>query len=111
MWFVELGSPWPKHGCFDDEAGAANLRRRLLETDTPLFGVVIETVITKAGASGRIVVRCSDGSMIDDEFTTTLDLVALVGRLVMVECAKDGKTRLVPVHVPIPLIPHVRRPA
>jgi len=103
VWFDELGPPWLKHGCFDDEPAAANLRTQLTRAATSIFGLVIETTVTTPRSSGRIVVRCSDGSMIDDEFNTTLDLVGLVGRLVLIERGNEKRIRLVPLHVPLPL--------
>jgi hypothetical protein len=45
-----------------------------------VFGVVIETVATTPGEGGRIVVRCSDDSIIDEHFKTALDLTGIVGR-------------------------------
>jgi hypothetical protein len=59
-----------------------------------------ETVATTPGQGGRIVVRCSDGGIIDQHFKTTLDLQEIVGRLVMVERSDDGKIRLVFVDQP-----------
>src|SRR5437868_7304972 len=47
VWFDELGPPWDKHGCFDDEPVGRGLRTRLREggstTEVPVFGVVLET--------------------------------------------------------------------
>ena len=60
-----------------------------------MFGVVIETMATTPGEGGRIVVRCSDGTIIDEHFKTTLDLREIIGRLVMVERSEGDKIRLV----------------
>lgn len=99
VWFDELGWPWPKHGCFDDDSTGSRLRANLTGPSTrtvpPVFGVVIETVTTAPGEGGRIVVRCSDGTIIDEHFKTTLNLREIVGRLVMVEHSEDDKIRLV----------------
>lgn len=65
-----------------------------------MFGVVIETVATIPGEEGRIVARCSDGTIIDEHFKTTLELRELVGRLVMVERSEGGRIRLVFVDQP-----------
>lgn len=102
VWFDELGLPWPKHACFDDDVAGSSLRGRLVEGPRALFGVVVETVVTRHGEGGRIVVRCSDGSIIDDNFKTTLDLAKLVGQLVMVERGQEGRITLVPVYPPLP---------
>lgn len=102
IWFDELGPPWPKHGCFDDgEVGRIlrrNLRRPTRNADAQqVFGVVTETVATRSGHSGRIVVRCSDGSTIDSEFNTQVDLATFVGRIVMVRGKGTDKLQLVTV--------------
>jgi hypothetical protein len=65
-----------------------------------VFGVIIETVATTPGERGRIVVRCSDGTIIDEHFKTTLDLTEIVGRLVMVDRSEADKIRLVFVDRP-----------
>lgn len=88
VWFDELGPPWPKHACFFDDLGGVRLRIRLserVEGVRTFFGVVTETTVTEPGLSGRIVVRCSDGRVIDDEFQTTSNLTTYPGSLVVVE--------------------------
>jgi hypothetical protein len=99
VWFDELGWPWPRHGCFDDDRTGSRLRTDLTGSSThtvpSVFGVVIETVSTAPGEGGRVVVRCSDGTIIDEHFKTTLDLREIVGRLVMVERSEGGKISLV----------------
>lgn len=105
VWFDELGPPWPKHACFDDEPVVRRLRRDLRSQvrrgNAAVFGVVIETVATRPGKGGRIVVRCSDGTIVDSEFDTEWDLVALVGQLVRVD-RRDGKVTLVRIDPPLP---------
>lgn len=104
VWFDDLGWPWPKHACFDDDSTGSQLRASLTRFSTPslpaVFGVVIETVASTPGEGGRIVVRCSDGTIIDERFKTPLDLRRIVGRLVRVERSDDGKIRLVFVDQP-----------
>lgn len=106
VWFDELGPPWPKHACFDDDPIGRGFRSGLVKESTtetaPVFGVVIETVATRPGQGGRIIVRCSDGTILDNEFNATLNLSTLVGQLVRVERDDEGQIRLVPVG---PLIP------
>jgi hypothetical protein len=95
VWFDDLGPPWPKHSCFDDDLRAAQLRTRLVEklpkSQNLIFGVVIETVVIEPGKSGRIRVKCSDGTITDDEFDTTHDLVGSVGSLVAIQHTADGE--------------------
>jgi len=98
VWFDDLGPPWPKHACFADDHRASRLRaglsERAQERRKVRFGVVTETVVVEPGKSGRIVVQCSDGSIIDDEFDTTIDLTKYVGTLVVIEDEEDGDIRL-----------------
>jgi hypothetical protein len=98
VWFDELGPPWPKHACFDDEYDGSRLRRTLREESRenphPVFGVVIETEVIEPGKNGRIMVRCSDRTMIDDTFRTKLNLTHYVGALVIIERAEDGTISL-----------------
>lgn len=105
VWFDELGPPWNKHGCFDDDSSGMGLRSALVQRSQasaarPVFGVVIETVAARPGQGGRIVVRCSDGRIVDGEFNTTLDLVKLVGQIVIVERGDADGIRLVSIVPP-----------
>ena len=85
------GPPWPKHACFEDEYAGSQLRHALLAGSqlnaAPLFGVIIETVVIEPGESGRIVMKCSDGSIVDDVYETTLNLTHHVG------AARGGRER------------------
>jgi hypothetical protein len=90
-----LGKPWPKHACFFDDGYGIRLRSQLAQSSdgikTTLPGVVAETVVIKPGETGRIVVQCSDGRVIDDEFATASDLTKYPGSLVVVEEREPGK--------------------
>lgn len=94
MWFDELGPPWPKHVCFDDDYAACKLRKALAGEPgghaPAAFGVVTETEVIEPGRSGRIVVTCSDSELIDDTFDTDWDLVLLAGALALIVCDGDG---------------------
>src|SRR5262249_30242494 len=98
VWFDDLGPPWPKHACFDDDFHGTRLRTALTEATKsnsgPLFGVVVETVVSEPGKSGRIVVRCSDGTTVSAKFDTRLDLPTLVGELVVLRVLENGEIRL-----------------
>jgi hypothetical protein len=59
-----------------------------------VFAVVIETTVDEPGRNGRIVLRCSDGTIIDDKFDSNLNLPALVGEIVIVGRAEDGAIKL-----------------
>lgn len=59
-----------------------------------VFGVIIETETTRPGEGGRIVVRCCDGTLIDQEFDTKANLSLLLGRLVMVLHGDQGELSL-----------------
>jgi hypothetical protein len=96
-----LGPPWPKHKCFDDDPTGVRLRASLAEEartrPNPVFGVVVETEVIEPGKSGRIVVKCSDGTIIDSEFDTSLDLTRFVGALVVIEHGEDDSLTLRPM--------------
>jgi hypothetical protein len=98
VWFDDLGSPWPKHPCFDDDRYGTQLRQTLAgdhqESRAALFGIVVETVATRPGVGGRIIVKCSDGSLIDEEFNTSRSLASLVGLLTVVLRDEQGHTSL-----------------
>ena len=98
VWFDQLGPPWTKHVCFDDDFLATRLRNRLAEEEPKrrkaLFGVITETVVITPGKSGRIVIKCSDGIMLDEVFDIVFDikwdLAECVGSLVVIQYAEDG---------------------
>lgn len=97
VWFDELRWPWPKHGCFDEDRYGIQLRRLLTEhrrASGQVFGVIIETETTWPGEGGRIVVRCNDGTLIDQEFDTKANLSLLPGRLVVVLHGEQGELSL-----------------
>src|SRR5262249_36556132 len=83
VWFDQLGRPWPKHECFDEDRYGIQLRR-LLTSPNQVFGVIIETETTRPGEGGRMMVRCCDGTLINEEFDTSANVSLLVGRLVVV---------------------------
>lgn len=94
VWFDELGHPWPKHDCFDEDRYGIQLRRLLTEPRTAfghIFGVIIETETTRPGEGGRIVVRCCDGTLIDQEFDTKANLSLFLGRIVVVIHDEQGE--------------------
>jgi hypothetical protein len=101
VWFDDLGQPWPKHACFEEQNSSTHLREVLYEqlqmVAKPVFGVVIETVVIDPGKSGRMVVRCSDGLIIEDVFETELNLNAFVGALVIIERSNEGRLSLLRV--------------
>jgi hypothetical protein len=88
VWFDELGFPWPKHECFDDDKYGHAMRSSLTEhpqEKSAIFGIIIKTVSTDPGKRGIIFIRCSDGSLIQYQFNTEIDLATIVGSLVIVE--------------------------
>lgn len=89
VWLDELGSPWPKHGCFDVTYVGHKLKTSIVETSSHL-GVVTETEVIDPGVTGRIVVKCNDGSVVDSTFETSWDLVKLIGTLVAVHRTDTG---------------------
>jgi hypothetical protein len=61
---------------------------------------VIETVATRLGFGGRIVVRLTDGTTIDREFETHTNLTRLPGMLVIVTLRTDGVVLVQPAGAP-----------
>lgn len=98
VWFDSLGPPWPKHQCFADDPTASRLRSRLAERQISrrvLFvGVVIETVITRPGSGGRVVIEYGDRQRFESEVIASADLTELPGCLVLVTVDDAGHPRL-----------------
>ena len=88
VWFDDLGQPWAKHGCFDDDKLGEKLRRLLINNlrpnTVPTFGIVRETEIRRPNTKARIAIQCSDGLMIDQHFVFKGDLSRLPGSLVVI---------------------------
>jgi len=93
VWFDQLGPPWPKHECFNDGPYGIQLRRLLTSPDQ-VFGVIIETEATRPGEGGRIIVRCCDGTLINQEFDTSANISSFLGRLVIVVRGEQGELSL-----------------
>ena len=97
VWLDEIGWPWPKHTkCFGDDPYYKELVRLLkphqrLATDAA-FGVVLETETSRPNTYGRIAIRCSDGTEIDQEFESRRDFSQAPGSLVVI--AYDGSNGL-----------------
>ncbi len=91
-WFDDLGVPWPKHGCFDDDAGTRATQTLLADKGAQTLGVVIETHGVDFDPTGQIIVRYLDGRIISEIFQTGhLILSTLPGRLVSVHYNPAGK--------------------
>lgn len=90
-----LGPPWPKHGCFnEDEKYAIQVRRLLtvhVRVGSPhVVGVIIDAKTNRNRQKARIVVQCSDGTVIDEQFDARTDLSTLLGQLVVVDTNDAG---------------------
>lgn len=96
VWLDSLGYPWPKHPCFDEDNYSINLKQNLNESDLTIFGVVIEVEATNPGFNGRIVVKCSDGTVINSIFNYEKDIKFWLGKLVVVK-KKDENISLITV--------------
>jgi hypothetical protein len=103
IWFDELGFPWPKHACFDDDDSSRRVRVELVShslSNQPLvFGVVVETVAPRGGKGGLIIVRCSDGTTVNQQVDTARYFLFLVGQVVRV-VRRDGKVAVFRLGVP-----------
>jgi hypothetical protein len=89
VWFDELGWPWPKHPCYEEDSYGVLLRRRLEQlraTGTPLgYGIIVHASTTRIGPVGVVDVRRDDGRVIRAEFPNNIDFATLPGRLVTLE--------------------------
>ena len=85
VWLDELGSPWPKHGCFDNQYPSVLSIHSYSGND--IFGVVVEVKTTNYSRRARIVVHCSDGNIIDGLFDANfgLNFSTIIGSIVVVE--------------------------
>lgn len=94
VWFDDLGYPWPKHPCFDDDYYGTLLRKALEDEHRknahPVFGVVAGTVVIDPGRCWRVTIRCSDGTVFDESIGRSLG----AGALVIIERAQDGAARI-----------------
>lgn len=94
VWFDTLGQPWPKHPCMAREHDI-----RWLERDFPgdepgnrkVFGVIQEATVVEPGTSAFFVIRCSDGTIIKEEFVYTLNPCEAVGGLVRLELTPGNR--------------------
>lgn len=86
VWFDSLGHPWPKHPCFDDEPAAAVLRATLrlhAAQGDVTFGMVVAATAEHSG-DHRYVIRCADGSTIDNSFEGGWEIETVAGAIVQV---------------------------
>jgi hypothetical protein len=88
-WFDALGYPWPRHECFDEDVYSIQLGR-LLRSPRQVFGVIIQTETTRPGVGGRIMIRCSNGTVINQEFDTNANLRSLIGGLALIISTRNG---------------------
>jgi hypothetical protein len=94
VWFDELGPPWDKHGCFADDAGGGAIRTALRTAPVgAVLGVVLETLRESPSNWGRVVVRCSDGQVIDER----LPFAHLPAGQAVVVRREGGTFTLVPI--------------
>lgn len=89
-----LGPPWPKHPCFDTSTSSYAtlhiLASRTSQFPNMLFGIIVETIVDIPGLSGRVIVKCSDGTTLDEEVDSTVQFVKIVGSIIGVERTLDG---------------------
>jgi hypothetical protein len=64
------------------------------------IGVIIETETTRPGDGGRIMIRCSDGALIHQEFDTKANLALFPGCLAVIVHGSMGEISLELVNPP-----------
>jgi hypothetical protein len=94
VWFDELGYPWTKHGCFDDEYPSVLSNHSYSKRDNVSLGVIIRTEAAVRSRSARIAVHCFDGTIIDEKFevNSDLDFSTIIGSIVIVERSPNNIT-------------------
>ena len=95
VWFDDLGHPWPKHACFDNDISVrlqTTYSNESQKSKQLLFGVIVETLVLEPGESARITVKLSDGTEYTHKCNTSRDMVKSVGALVAIQVRNDGKT-------------------
>ncbi len=91
--FDKLGYPWPIHPCYEYDRNTVLLHRLLMDhqkyATESVLGVVLGTETRRTAMNNRIIIRCSDGTMIDQAVTSQCDFKQLPGSLVLI--ARDTK--------------------
>jgi len=95
VWFDALGQPWPKHPCMAMEPDIKWLERNFPGDDEPgnrkVFGVIQEATVVERGISASFVIKCSDGTVIEDVFPYSVNPCQAVGGLVRLELTPDNR--------------------
>jgi len=96
VWLDELGSPWPKHACFDDGPVEEQFRQSLASIpNSPVFknfGVIISVIPTRDGGGAWLKIRRADGSWIEQIHRPVRRCDTLLGKLVVLTKYPDGDT-------------------
>jgi len=94
VWFDELGPPWPKHPCFEDDLTGALLRANLKldknEKDNT-FGIIVFAAEDNPGFH-NYTIKCADGSTIDEHFESGWHLHTLPGVLLHIDRSNNNIT-------------------
>ena len=68
---LPLGPPWPKHHCMDTSTSSYSsikiLAAKAHQFPNMIFGIIVEAIVDIPGRSGRVIVKCSDGTTLDEE--------------------------------------------
>lgn len=102
VWFDELGAPWQKHACFDDDSIGTGLRELLHTGPGALFGIIVKTerhgrvprqvrvsvenvppFRLDDSAKNLVEIRCSDGTTVFQVFDDPVNWRTLLGALVV----------------------------
>lgn len=89
-----LGPPWPKHPCMDTSTSSYSsikiIAAKVRQFPNMIFGIIVETIVDIPGRSGRVIVKCSDGTTLDEEIDSTVQFTKIIGSIIGVERTAYG---------------------
>ena len=95
VWFDALGFPWPKHPCVASEPPMDWLQNCLAEQvergNRKVFGVITEARTADPDAGVYLTIRCSDGTIFENEYAHNMNLCEAIGGLVVLELTPDNQ--------------------
>ncbi len=87
VWLDDLGQPWPKHPCFDNDF--SEIRQEMINFAASNLHLVTEVSIISQFDKGLITVQVSDGRRLAGEFKYEGDIRNWLGQVVHID--KENK--------------------
>lgn len=88
VWLDSLGLPWPKHPCFDDpdEVLFSSTKKELYNLGIDYFGIVTDVKTNFEPPRHKLVIKCSNGEVIEGLFHYKDNVENWLGQLVVIHC-------------------------